>query len=735
MKKIFIGTLCIAAALTAQADRAKISTAGQMLMMERQQSPSRSEQPINALVRLADGYSFDELAQYPVLATFGEQLAIVELTPSEIETLSDKEFIENISFGETAQPCLDIARKDAQVDQVQQGIDINSPYNGKGIIAGIFDTGIDPNHITFMGKDGKTRVQRFYNLDAGRIYTAETVVNATTDNASKTHGTHCAGIMGGAYGGAGKIVGTKKVFGRDILSIIDGDIPYYGVAREADLYLSGGSLYNDNILLACNKIADYAIEQGKPVVINLSLGSVTGSHDGTSDFDEAIDAIAAKGALIFVAAGNEGTDNMSIKKTFTATDNTIKTFPVSQGGATKQLSTQVEFWANNNGTLTFTLGLYNKTTGEIVNVREINTSKTQSATIAGTAYPQYEHNASFNATFSNDSYIIMNTGVWSKSNRAYIKLSTKLTYQSGANMAPVFIVKGNAGQTVLATIGGDGEFTSNNLAGFDNGSPDNVINDMATAKGVIAIGAYTTRLSWYVFNNNNPTTVSYNGYNESALGQVSDFSSSGTTFDGINLPHVCAPGMGIISSYSTPYMEGAGASEKSYICAQVTANGRNNYWLCEQGTSMATPFAAGTVALWLQAKPELTRNEVIELFNKTSVRDAQVLAGNPVKWGAGKLNALNGIKEILNSNGVGTIYDNEDLRLIVTTDNGKQFSITVGSENGFTARLYSLSGSLVKTDATSGSQMELDASDLNSGIYILEIAGETARYTRKITVK
>ena len=728
MKKIFIGALCVAASLTALADNAKISPAGRMYMLEQELNPTRGGEAVKALVKMSEGYTTAELDDYEIAASLSDRMAIIEITLQEVEKLAENEAIESISFGEMVTPCLDVARKDTGVDLVQAGTGLSGAFNGKGILAGIFDTGIDPNHITFLGADGQTRVQRFYIPDSGREYTAANIASATTDNASQTHGTHCAGIMGGAYGGPGKVIGLKKILGKDRPAIVDGDVPFYGVARESDLFLSGSSLSTNNIILAVNRIADYANEQGQPAVINLSLGSVPGAHDGSSPTCEALDLVADKGALIFVAAGNDGDAKMSIKKQLSATDNAITTF------ATTTSQNLVEFWASNNGKITGTFGVYNKTTGEVTDIYDVDTSKEQQVIIAGSSYnnPTYIQNSTFQTAFGGSSNVIINTGVRTTNNRSYVTFSLSLSASS--NYYPVLKVKGNAGQTLLATVN-KGELSNYGLAGFDNGTNLENINDMATASKVISIGSYNTRLSWDIFNGSSPQTVSYNNYTAADLGKVSDFSSFGTSFDGVNFPVLCAPGMGIISSYSTYYLNGAGSSEKSYICASANANGRDNYWLCEQGTSMATPFAAGTTALWLQIKPTLTRDEVVALMKKTAVRDAAVEAGNPVQWGAGKISAIKGAQELLGLNSVGSIFEDEELRLIVENENGKNFNITVSGENGYTARLYSLSGAMVKTASTSSSQMNLDASDLSRGIYVLEIVGETAHYTKKVTVK
>lgn len=729
MKKILITALCVAGGMSVFADNAKINPAGLSMLIEQQSTPSRSSETVSVLVRMAEGYTADDLDGYTVLSTYGDELALVEVTLGEVEKLSEEAAVERVSFGELQNTMMDKARKETGVDQIHAGTGISSAFTGKGVLAGIFDTGLDPSHINFSDGNGNSRVKKFYNLNTGRVYNTGDLTLKLTENKDKSHGTHCAGIMGGSYNGEGKIVGTKKIFGKEVPAIVSGDIPYYGVAREADLYLSGGTLSNTNILTACEAIGKYAQEQGQPAVINLSLGSVSGSHDGSSDFDLSLSEIARKyGVIILVASGNDGDSNMSIKKTLTAQNNAIKTFP----NTFKQNS--VEFWANDNKNITGTFAIYDKAAGKITYSYDVTSDKKQSVTISGRDYSQYEHSAAFDAAFTSNSYVIIESGVRKANNRSYTTFYLNLS-SINSNLVPLFIVTGQAGQTLLATTN-SGVLTNNGLASYDNGTNTECINEMATSKNVIAVGAYITRVTWPVLNNNNPQVIGYNDYKENNIGEAADFSSYGVTFDGISLPHVCAPGMGIVSSYSTPYLEShSNAMGYNVASASSTVGGqtRMNYWQNEQGTSMATPFTAGTVALWLQADPTLTRDEIINVFNKTSVRDAKVEQGIKAQWGAGKLSAIEGLKYILGESGVGSVFDDEETRLVVTTE-GKQINVTVGGANGFDARLYSLSGAMMKAGSTSSAQLDIDAEGLEKGIYVLEINGENAHFTKKITL-
>jgi serine protease AprX len=76
---------------------------------------------------------------------------------------------------------------------------------------------------------------------------------------------------------------------------------------------------------------------------------------------------------------------------------------------------------------------------------------------------------------------------------------------------------------------------------------------------------------------------------------VADFSSRGPTADGRRKPDLVLPGVGIIAAR-----------------ADGTALGQvvNEYYTTLQGTSMATPHAAGMVALLLSANPDLEPDEI-----------------------------------------------------------------------------------------------------------------------------
>lgn len=688
-----------------------------------------SSQYEKVLVTLKEGATVDDFEGYDIDCNIGNKFLVVNLPIDEIRSFSELDAVKTLTCGEVFEPCLDQALKSTKMDIVHAGGEgLPQAFDGTGVIAGLFDTGIDPNHAMFRGPDGTSyRVKRFFNMANGVTYTDETMSKATTDMSTESHGTHVAGIMAGLGGQNGQYGGIKKVFGKETATKVTGNIPFTGVASGADIAMGGGSLTIANITSGCKKIVDYAKSVGKPAVINLSLGHVVGPHDGSSNLCQVLDELG-KDAIIFVSSGNDGETDCSLTKTFTASDNSIKTFIAPNKSAYDATSA---FWAYDNKPLSFQIALYSKKGGNITKTLDVNNSMI----LAGTNYtnPAYSHDVDFNNAFSSSSYIIVEKGVDSVNKRAYITLSISwtrnLSTNSSNDIVPLFIVKGAEGQKVLGTVTSKLGFSNLDLAGFDNGNAKESINDNATGKNIIAVGAYSTRstfitLSGKVYGFNNPEM----------LGDVASFSSYGTSFDGRNLPNICGPGYPVISAYSRYYYTSQNLTEDD-IEAKATVNDRDNHWGQMSGTSMSSPFVAGVGVVMLQANPNLTVSEVRNIMMETATKDEYTAKGNPIQWGAGKINALEAVKKVLGLGGVGEIFADENTRLILTQSGDKQYNVFLAGVDEFNATVYNMSGSAVKTVNFAGNEGTLDASSLSAGVYVVEVKADNAHFTKKIVVK
>jgi serine protease AprX len=121
--------------------------------------------------------------------------------------------------------------------------------------------------------------------------------------------------------------------------------------------------------------------------------------------------------------------------------------------------------------------------------------------------------------------------------------------------------------------------------------------------------------------------------------QMASFSSSGPTFlDYEAKPDLVAPGVGTVSLAvpgSTFYI-----TKPLALLDGRPLQGAKEY-LALSGTSMAAPVVTGTVALMLQANPNLTPNLIKALLQYT----AQVYAGySPLRQGAGFLNTYGAVR-------------------------------------------------------------------------------------------
>lgn len=698
------------------------------------------------------------------------RVVIVRVTAAEMEAIAAIDEVVQVSLGFDAEPMMRVARANAKVDDVHKAAassGLSHGYTGEGVIVGMMDTGLDPNHLNFRDGDGNLRIKNYWEIKGADgsvvLYdTPEKIGAFETDLRQETHATHVLGIMAGSHnakpGSGNGTVATLSRTGKPSISASNVN-PYYGVAKDAEMSVCSGTLENNNITIAAGRFRDYVKTTGKPGVLNFSLGNQRGPHDGTDASSIAL-ADVGKDVLICMSAGNEGDANISLSKNLTASDKTVKTF-VSSGLSG---SGYLDIWSSGSQTLKVTLAAINLTNGNILGKFDVPTPSSFSF-IGGTSvrYSNVVKNAQFGNTFGQSSYIGYSANLNTANNRYDVYLTFNLS-GTAANTAAAVIVEGASGNTI--DMYGSMVLQSNGMAGYLSGSPANSINGLACGDNILVVGAYV---------NSNPyiTIGGEKSWDASKYpqGGIAAFSSYGHTFQGRQLPDVVGPGMGMVSSYNSYYVR----NEINNYVAKALANPLNdkteaqlrteaesnysvwinspdkkdpddmktplkNYWGEMSGTSMSSPFVAGVLALWSQAAAEkgvrLSMDDVKKVIAATADKD-DFTAQQPERWGMGKINALAGLKYILANEmgGVdGIASDDPESSLIIEPVGGGVYSVFLAGVEGFTATLHNLQGQAVATASATGNELTLDGSALGRGVYVLTVQAPNTRISRKIAL-
>lgn len=626
-----------------------------------------------------------------------DSLITAQIPVSKIETISSLNNIKYVQISTPIYQKMNKARTGTLVDNVQSGKDLTTPFLGKDVVIGIVDNGFEYGHINFYNTDGtELRVKRVWNQNkngkapSGFTYgteytTTDEILAAKYDVTDETHATHVTGIAAGA----------------------DHTKSYYGVAGEADIVLVSYDM-NDNttdqvsLSDAMKYIYDYAESVGKPCVINMSLGSHIGPHDGTSTFDQVADNLQGPGKLFAGAAGNEGCDPMHLSKTFTPSDNTLKTFIDFLDNSDRY--SMLDIWGEPGETFQITIDRYNISKNKPEYSETVNISGNGSKTISlkngisGYVEIYYEVNTNNNKP---NAFIVSEVN------------SMNSGYAIGIT------ITATSGTVHIWADDYYSQLTGNGLSGWSDGDSKYSVGEIGgTGKNVISVGAYATRTGSYAREE----------------GMIAEFSSLGPTADGRVKPDITAPGNQIISSYSSAQ------SYDSGICDNTTVNGKKYYYGYMSGTSMATPFITGVLATWLQANPTLSPNDVRNIFKKTARQDnytGTISENGNNTWGFGKIDAWNGIKECIKMTaGIYKEKNNVPDVAIYTSENGICHLLFGKTDNQTTISVYNTNGKLLKSTRLNsiaiGQEEILNFPGFVPGIYIIHIKGNNIQKSQRI---
>lgn len=516
---------------------------------------------------------------------------------------------------------------------------------GKGVVVGVMDIGFDLTHPTFYSADMQEyRIKALWDqLDfteggqpvvgdrdtiyVGRQYVGKDALLAkqyAVDGLTQTHGTHTAGTAAGS--GAPMLVG-------------DGMPVYGGMAPEADLCLVANYAGDNKDLvpedlrrlyttatdmLGFKYIFDYAESVGKPCVINFSEGA----HDDLYEhalYQEVLSKLVGPGRIICASAGNEGGHGSYVHKSAGVE---------RRGAFLSAYSPNALYVMSSDEPVKLQLSFYHK--GE----------KKDEWTFDAECLRDYP-----------DSVYIDNVYLPTDSFRIYI--NTYPSCVSSSKFATDMLVSCLSGKNLdrsdvamsMALLGVNNDIEAYNAGGFfvsDNADKsladftyDHNILFPASIENVICVGNVGFRTSYVNYEGN-----TIKRYDQSMVdGKKSRNSSVGPTIDGIVKPDVMAPGINVISAYNSFYHEHHPGNMLEV--SMFRNNDREYSWGEISGTSMSSPVVAGIVALWLQACPTLSPEQIRQVFASSCTPYGVQMSYPNNEYGWGIVNAEEGLRYTL----------------------------------------------------------------------------------------
>lgn len=649
------------------------------------------------------------------LASFGDILA-VSLPVGNLVSVAADGRIERIEAASANTLYNDLTARYINAVAVHEGRHLPQAFTGKGVVMGVQDVGFDLTNPNFYSADMQTyRIKSFWDmLSTDTVGSAFPVGNDYKDEASILayahsrdaemigHGTHTLGTAAGSGYGS-KYVG--MAFGSDICLVNNVVSNNMELIDDADL-----DKYNSvSSLLGFKYIFDYADSVGQPCVISFSEGSHEDLYGDNLLYNEVLGKMVGPGRIIVASAGNKNKTPSYIHK---------------QRGE-ESAGTFVEIWGNQ-----FYLMAQSDrdfTARMVIYGSERDTVSVSSAWLC----QQPDSLAQQTVTVDGREYTFL-CGAYPSCydpDRLVVEYVITGPDHIGMNSVCPFSVEFVGKDADIEAYSVVGNFITRSVnPSLCRGECSHDINFPASSPYVIAAGA-TAYVTGYTDINGNGVTYDYG-----TGGVKATFSSVGPTVDGRVKPDVMAPGTNVISSADSYYFEAnPETAQGEDLVERFEYNGRTHYWKADTGTSMSSPAVGGAIALWLEACPDLTREQIMDVFAHTCTHPDASLDYPNNRYGYGQIDVYRGLLYLLGIDGIGEIssHQPESVEFAVTGSNSFDVSFSVPLSRSAEIRIYDTSGRLLHTSsvAAGASFAHIVLPPSVKGVVAVQVSGDSSATT------
>jgi subtilisin family serine protease len=530
--------------------------------------------------------------------------------------------------------------------------------SGRGVVLGIVDTGMDPTHPDLKDDAGNSRILWWldFSMERANLHPElEDALGCRVDP-NDSEGVPCAVLDGDDvdallanddpsddphdFGG----------HGTHVASLAGGNgrsnqpARYVGVAPEASYIVArvarkGGGIFDADVLRAASFVFDRALDLGEPAVVNLSLGSDFGGHDGTSPVERGLESLVGPdhpGRAIVVAAGNsaglyEGLDTgtpepLGVHTEVHVADHSEAIVPIvapaTSAGVTEGT---IYVWITTRAGDHLELGVDDRA-GKLVepvapggsalaNSGQVEVTVINGVTNATSPIPPGSYGA-----------VVVIDGTWDTSE--------------------VFGLRLEGPASARLWIEGDGLLSPERSIGplLPRAQKEGTINVPASAPDLIAVGATVNRTDWPDYAGETVTLTGLGPPEDAPPDTLAYFSSAGPNALGALKPDLVAPGAFVVGAMAADADPRTGASgglfDDGGLCQSLGFADScfvvDDTHAVTGGTSMSAPLVTGAIALLFERDPTLDQPELKALL-QAGARPIGAVGSQAQQLGAGAL--------------------------------------------------------------------------------------------------